>query len=66
MQVDALVAGHFAIHEGAEDAVHQTRVACRRLRSTLSTFEYCFDADAAEALRYLIEGRPFGRVVLTI
>jgi CHAD domain-containing protein len=51
VQVDALVAGHFAIHEGAEDAVHQTRVACRRLRSTLSTFEYCFDADAAEALR---------------
>jgi NADPH2:quinone reductase len=23
-------------------------------------------ADAAQALRYLIEGRPFGRVVLTI
>jgi NADPH2:quinone reductase len=23
-------------------------------------------ADAAEALRYLVEGRPFGRVVLTI
>jgi NADPH:quinone reductase len=23
-------------------------------------------ADAAEALRYLIEGRPFGRVILTI
>jgi len=22
--------------------------------------------DAAEALRYLVEGRPFGRVVLTI
>ena len=23
-------------------------------------------AEAAEALRYLVEGRPFGRVVLTI
>jgi NADPH:quinone reductase len=23
-------------------------------------------ADAAEALRYLVEGRPFGRVVVTI
>jgi NADPH2:quinone reductase len=23
-------------------------------------------ADAAEALRYLVEGRPFGRVILTI
>ena len=23
-------------------------------------------ADAAKALRYLIEGRPFGRVILTI
>ena len=23
-------------------------------------------ADAAEALRYLIEGRPFGRVILTM
>jgi len=22
--------------------------------------------DAAEALRYLVEGRPFGRVILTI
>jgi hypothetical protein len=23
-------------------------------------------AEAAEALRYLVEGRPFGRVVLTV
>lgn len=48
-QCDALVAGHFAILREADDAVHGTRVASRRLRSTLRTFEYCFDADQAQA-----------------
>ena len=50
VQVDAIVAGHFAIHGDADDAVHQTRVACRRLRSTLRTFSACYDADAADRL----------------
>ena len=48
-QCDALVAGHFAIQRDVDDSVHRTRVACRRLRSTLRTFEYCFDADQATA-----------------
>lgn len=45
-QADALVSGHFAIYYDIEDSVHQTRVACRRLRSTLSTFAPLFDASA--------------------
>lgn len=48
-QVDALVAGHFAVLSDAEEAVHRTRVACRRMRSTLRTFEHCFDAEQAAA-----------------
>jgi CHAD domain-containing protein len=48
-QVDAVVAGHFAILQDADDAVHRTRVACRRMRSTLRTFEHCFDAEQAAA-----------------
>jgi CHAD domain-containing protein len=46
-QADAVVAGHFAIHRDADDAVHKTRVACRRTRSTLRTFGDFFDADQA-------------------
>jgi CHAD domain-containing protein len=46
-QGDAIVSGHFAIYYDNEDSVHQTRVACRRLRSTLSTFERFFDSSAA-------------------
>ena len=46
-QADAIVAGHFAIHRDADDAVHKTRVACRRTRSTLRTFGDFFDADQA-------------------
>ncbi|HEY7049453.1 MAG TPA: CYTH and CHAD domain-containing protein [Jatrophihabitantaceae bacterium] len=49
-QCDALVAGHFAIQRDAPDSVHRTRVASRRMRSTLRTFEYCFDTDQAKAL----------------
>jgi CHAD domain-containing protein len=48
-QADAIVAGHFAIHRNAEDAVHKTRVACRRARSTLRTFSDFFDAEQAAA-----------------
>jgi len=46
-QCDALVAGHFAVLRDADDSVHRTRVGSRRLRSTLRTFEYCFDPDQA-------------------
>jgi inorganic triphosphatase YgiF len=49
-QCDALVAGHFAIIRDDEEAIHDTRVGSRRLRSTLRTFEYCFDAEQAVAL----------------
>jgi CHAD domain-containing protein len=49
-QVDAIVAGHFAIHQDAPDSVHQTRVACRRLRSALRTFAACYDDAAARTL----------------
>ena len=48
-QCDALVAGHFAIIRDADEAVHDTRVGSRRLRSTLRTFEHCFDAEQAVA-----------------
>jgi CHAD domain-containing protein len=48
-QVDAVVAGHFAIISDADDSVHRTRVACRRMRSTLRTFEHCFDTEQAAA-----------------
>ena len=48
-QCDALVAGHFAVQRDAPDSVHRTRVASRRMRSTLRTFEYCFDAEQAKA-----------------
>lgn len=48
-QADAIVAGHFAVHRGGEDAVHKTRVACRRTRSTLRTFGDFFDEQQAMA-----------------
>lgn len=48
-QCDALVAGHFAIIRDADESIHDTRVASRRLRSTLRTFENCFDAEQAVA-----------------
>ncbi|SDJ34228.1 CHAD domain-containing protein [Frankineae bacterium MT45] len=46
-QARTIFGGHFAIHAGRPSAVHQTRVATRRLRSTLRTFSECFDADQA-------------------
>ena len=46
-QSDAIVAGHFAISRDAKDSIHQTRVAGRRLRSTLRTFEALFDQQQA-------------------
>jgi CHAD domain-containing protein len=50
-QSDALVAGHFAILDDAPDSVHSTRVACRRLRSSLRTFGDLFEQDKSAALR---------------
>ncbi len=49
-QCDAMVSGHFAIARDAPDSVHQTRVASRRLRSTLRSFTNCFDAEQAVEL----------------
>jgi CHAD domain-containing protein len=49
-QSDALVGGHFAIARDAPDSVHQTRVATRRLRSTLRTFANYFAAEPAAEL----------------
>jgi CHAD domain-containing protein len=49
-QSDAIVAGYFAIQRDEPNAVHPTRVASRRLRSTLRSFERCFDAEQAVQL----------------
>jgi CHAD domain-containing protein len=46
-QADAIIGGHFAIHQDAPGSIHKTRVGTRRLRSTLRTFERWFDADEA-------------------
>ncbi|MGO4102523.1 CHAD domain-containing protein [Leifsonia sp. YAF41] len=39
------------VREGEPDAVHQMRVACRRLRSTLTTYRSLLDATAVQQLR---------------
>lgn len=39
------------VRDDEDDAVHQSRVACRRLRSLLRTFEPLFDSDFAENLQ---------------
>ncbi len=49
-QADVLVAGHFAIRGDVADSIHQTRVAARRLRSTLRTFSRFYDEAAATEL----------------
>ena len=58
-QCDALTAGHFAIQDRPfelnatsqpHEAVHQTRVATRRLRAVLRIFGPLFDAQAATRL----------------
>ena len=48
-QAEAIVAGDLGLRLG-HDVVHPTRVAIRRLRSTLRTFSALFDPDAAQAL----------------
>jgi len=45
-----LLAGDVALRSGQADAVHQTRVAARRIRSTLRTFGELFDADSTAHL----------------
>lgn len=59
-QCDAITAGHFAISDKPfeasstsqpHEAVHQTRVATRRLRAALRTFGPLFDAEAATRLQ---------------
>jgi CHAD domain-containing protein len=49
-QIREIVAGDVALRRGL-DPVHDTRVAIRRLRSSLRTFKSVFDADQANALR---------------
>ncbi|GLZ38847.1 CYTH and CHAD domain-containing protein [Actinokineospora sp. NBRC 105648] len=50
-QVDALRANDTGVRLDTEDAVHQFRVACRRLRSALRSFRPLLDRDRVTALR---------------
>lgn len=49
-EVDALRRNDIGVRRDAEDAVHQMRVACRRLRSALRTFRRSLDPDVADGL----------------
>lgn len=48
-QIDAVISGDIALRRG-QDPIHDTRVALRRLRSTLRVFTSVLDADDAGAL----------------
>jgi CHAD domain-containing protein len=50
-QRDTLIANDPAVRDGDEDAVHDMRVAVRRLRSTLRTYRNLWDGDRADTLR---------------
>ena len=50
-QVEALKAQDPGVREDAPDAVHQLRVAARRMRSALATFGKLLDAGTAKPLR---------------
>ena len=50
-QVEALKAQDQGFREGAPDAVHQLRVAARRMRSALATFGELIEKGAAKPLR---------------
>ncbi|TDB74615.1 CYTH and CHAD domain-containing protein [Micromonospora sp. KC723] len=50
-QRDALIANHPAARHGDENAVHDMRVAVRRLRATLRTFRGLWDRRESEQLR---------------
>lgn len=49
--IRAFMANDQAVRRGANDGVHQMRVAARRLRSALKTFRPLLDPDWAQALR---------------
>ncbi len=49
-QLDALRRNDIGVRRDVEDAVHQMRVASRRLRSALRTFRRSLDADVADGL----------------
>ena len=63
-QRDAIVGNHAAAYQGNEDAVHDMRVATRRLRATLRTFRGLWDRREGEALRAELRrlGGELGRV----
>ncbi|WP_089156658.1 CYTH and CHAD domain-containing protein [Micromonospora sp. NBS 11-29] len=63
-QRDAIVGNHAAAYQGDEDAVHDMRVAVRRLRATLRTFRGLWDRRESEALRSELRwlGGELGRV----
>ncbi|MEH0843461.1 CYTH and CHAD domain-containing protein [Micromonospora sp. CPCC 205711] len=50
-QRDVLIANHPAARHGDQDAVHDMRVAVRRLRATLRTFRGLWDRSESEAVR---------------
>lgn len=50
-QRDVLIANHPGARGGDEEAVHDMRVAVRRLRATLRTFRGLWDRQTSEALR---------------
>src|SRR5581483_10955800 len=50
-QRDALIANDPGVRRGDPDAVHDMRVALRRLRSTLHTFRPALDTARTEPLR---------------
>ncbi|MEU2114763.1 CYTH and CHAD domain-containing protein [Streptomyces sp. NPDC016459] len=49
-QVDAIVAHDPAVRRDLPDAVHQLRVACRRLRSAFKTYRRVLDRNVTDAL----------------
>ncbi|MEH0980733.1 CYTH and CHAD domain-containing protein [Micromonospora sp. CPCC 205556] len=63
-QRDTLIANHPGARLGDEDAVHDMRVAARRLRATLRTFRGLWDRRASRALRAELRwlGRRLGPV----
>lgn len=63
-QRDAIVGNHAAAYQGDEDAVHDMRVAVRRLRATLRTFRGLWDRRESEAVRAELRwlGGELGRV----
>jgi len=62
-QTEKLVAGDPYVRMDAEDAVHQMRVATRRLRSALATFRSLFAEGSVEPLRAELKwlGEVLGR-----